>query len=62
MSNLTNSQTEVASDFGNIKLDSKVSQSLSHCGSHVDDKIDNLVDLDELSEVMVIALVIFAKL
>jgi hypothetical protein len=51
VSNLSTSQTEVTSEFGNIKLDLKAAQSLSHCGSHIDDRIDNLVDLDELSEV-----------
>lgn len=31
-----------------IKLDPKLK--LEHCGSHVDDHVENLVDLDELSE------------
>jgi myosin heavy subunit len=41
---------EISCEIGKLKLTSKDVQSLDFCGSHVDDNVENLVDLDELSE------------
>ena len=41
---------EISCEIGKLKLSSKDVQTLDFCGSHVDDQVENLVDLDELSE------------
>ena len=41
---------EVKTDHGIVKLKSNKVSSLEPCGSHIDMAVENLVDLDELSE------------
>jgi myosin heavy subunit len=45
-----NESSEISCDIGKLKLSTRDVQSLEYCGSHVDDNVENLVDLDELSE------------
>ena len=48
---LKNSVLEITTDKGVRKFRlTDIKQKLEPCGSHIDDQVDNLVDLDELSE------------
>ena len=51
VSKISSTKIEILSDFGNVVLDEKNMATLEHCGRHIDDNVENLVDLDELSEV-----------
>jgi myosin V len=44
------SGANISSDQGSFNLSSSQLSNLEHCGDHVDTDVDNLVDLDELSE------------
>lgn len=48
--NISGSGASVSSEHGNFNLSSTQLHDLEHCGDHVDDDVENLVDLDELSE------------
>ena len=50
VTNLSTTTVQVATDQGKLELSLKSSPPLETCGSHLEDDIDNLVDLDELSE------------
>ena len=50
VTNVSSTAVQVATDRGKMEVSLKSSPSLETCGSHLDDDIDNLVDLDELSE------------
>jgi hypothetical protein len=39
-------------EVGKIIIKRQQASSLEPCGSHIDDQVENLVDLDELSEVI----------
>jgi len=47
---VTATDAEISTEVGRIKMPPSQVQLLDHCGSHVDDDVENLVDLDELSE------------
>jgi myosin-5 len=47
---VNSSGASISSDEVNFKISSAQLSGLEHCGDHVDDDIENLVDLDELSE------------
>jgi myosin heavy subunit len=50
---LNGNDSEISCELGKIKMTQKQIQGLEHCGSHVADDVENLVDLDELSEVCI---------
>ena len=47
---VTNSRIEVLTDEGRVEVSKSTVPPIEICGGHLDDDIDNLVDLDELSE------------
>ena len=50
ITSITSSGATVSSDQGNFNVTIAQLGNLEHCGDHVDDNVENLVDLDELSE------------
>ena len=47
---VTSTDAEVSVEIGKLKMTLKDLQGFDFCGGHIDDNVENLVDLDELSE------------
>lgn len=44
---------DIGTEIGKVSVKAAQFSSLEPCGSHIDDNVENLVDLDELSEVII---------
>ena len=50
VSKLDSVNATIDTEIGQLKIKLDEAKKLEPCGSHIDDSVDNLVDLDELSE------------